>query len=90
MHVVSSITMQPAEPSRVPFFASESKSMRTSISSAFRIGTEEPPGITPFNLFPFRMPPQTSKINSGRGTPNSRSICFAEMPQRVLVIRYIA
>src|SRR5947207_14970281 len=74
MHAVSSITIAPQEPSNVPFDASESKSIRTSHSSGRRIGTDEPPGMTPLSLFPFRMPPHSTSINSISGTPSSRSI----------------
>ncbi len=58
MQVLSSMTMMPAEPSRDPALATESKSMATSISSAVNTGTEEPPGITAFSFRPPGIPPQ--------------------------------
>ena len=51
------MTMVPAEPSMEPALAMLSKSMGTSISSARRIGVEEPPGITALSLPPPLIPP---------------------------------
>src|SRR5579862_8771877 len=49
MQAVSSSTTTPPEPSIDPVFATESKSMATSISSGRRTGVDEPPGTTAFN-----------------------------------------
>src|SRR5437870_13813062 len=73
MHAVSSITMTPHEPNKVPFAANESKSIRTSHSSGRRMGTDEPPGMMPVNLLPLRTPPQTSFTKSIHEIPNSLS-----------------
>src|SRR3989338_11303876 len=45
MHVVSSMTMTPADPASDPALASESKSLGTSHSDAVRMGVDIPPGI---------------------------------------------
>ena len=57
MQTVSSITMMPAEPSNEPAFCTESMSIGTSISSGVKIGMDAPPGMTPFSVRPFGMPP---------------------------------
>ena len=60
MQVSSSMTMMPHEPSSEPALATESKSIATSISSAVKTGTDEPPGMTAFSCLPFGMPPACS------------------------------
>ena len=60
MQVVSSITMTPAEPAIVPAFRRPSTSIVTSISSARRIGADDPPGTTAFSRRPGRTPPASS------------------------------
>ncbi len=52
MQVSSSMTMMPHEPSSDPAFATESKSIATSISSAVNTGTDDPPGMTAFSCLP--------------------------------------
>ncbi len=56
MQVVSSITITPPEPAMVPAAISESKSMRTSISSAVSTLAEIPPGMTALSFRPPRTP----------------------------------
>ena len=73
MQVSSSITTTPPEPSMDPALASESKSMGTSISSAFSRGQELPPGITAFSFLPPGIPPATSSIMRFRLKPIGNS-----------------
>src|SRR5882724_9063269 len=56
MHVVSSSTTTPPDPSIEPAFIRVSKSIATSISSAVRMGVLDPPGTTPFRPRPFGIP----------------------------------
>src|ERR1700723_258393 len=60
MQVVSSRTTTPPDPSIEPVFATESKSMATSISSGNSTGVDDPPGTTAFKLRPLGIPPPTS------------------------------
>src|SRR5208283_5539000 len=69
MSVSSSRIKGPPDPAIVFALASESKSNATSHSSALKIGVDDPPGITAFSFFPFRMPPQTSSISRNSGKP---------------------
>ena len=55
-----SITTTPAEPIEEPAWTSDVKSIRTSTSSAVRIGVEEPPGMIAFSSRPFGIPPPMS------------------------------
>ena len=57
MSTVSSSTMIAAEPSSDPACWMASKLAGMSIWSGSRIGTDEPPGITAFMVWPSRMPP---------------------------------
>ena len=69
MHVSSSMTTTPPEPSMEPILARESKSIGTSISPAVNTGQDEPPGMTHFNFLPPGMPPPTSSIIRRSGKP---------------------
>ena len=73
MHTVSSITITAPEPSIDPALAIESKSIVQSImTSAGSTGADDPPGITAFNLCPFRTPPAISS-SSENGVPSGTS-----------------
>ena len=73
MLVSSSRITMPPDPAIVFSFAMESKSIGVSHSEAFSTGEEEPPGMTAFNFFPLRMPPQTSSIIRIRLNPSGSS-----------------
>ena len=86
MLVVSSITINPPDPSIVPVANPPSANDSYDINrgspaavfknkSAGRIGTEEPPATTAFNFFPPFIPPQYSSLykNSSTGKPISIS-----------------
>ena len=69
---VSSNTMTPAEPAIVPAFLSPSTSIVTSISSARRIGAEDPPGTTPLRRpFPETPPARSMSWRSVMPTDSS-------------------
>src|SRR3972149_8849350 len=71
MHVVSSSTTMPAEPSSEPAFCTPSKLACVSSCEGSRIGTDEPPGMTAFSVRPSRTPPARPSINS-------RSVMFID------------
>jgi hypothetical protein len=60
MQVPSGMTMTPQVPAIVPRPAIDSMSKVTSISSARRIGVDDPPGMTALSRFPSRRPPAMS------------------------------
>ena len=60
MQTESSMTMMPADPRNDPAFCTESMSIGTSISLGVKIGIDAPPGMTPFRVRPFGMPPACS------------------------------
>ena len=68
MQVVSSRTMAPAEPSIEPALTTPSKLACVSSWSGSRIGTDEPPGMTAFSVWPSRIPWQycSPKMSSFR------------------------
>src|SRR5580704_14158531 len=84
MQVSSSMTITPPDPSMLFAFASESKSIGTSHSSAFNTGHDDPPGITAFNFLPPRIPPPTSLIirNSGKPIGSSYTPGLLTCPDR--------
>ena len=58
--IVTRPATTPPDPSIEPAFATESKSIATSISSAVSAGQDDPPGTTALSPRPFGIPPPTS------------------------------
>ena len=72
MSAVSSSTMTPPAPRKVPLARGPSKSMGVSSSSAVMTGVDTPPGMTALSLRPPLTPPAAAKI-SLRGVPMGNS-----------------
>jgi hypothetical protein len=73
IETVSSMTTTPAEPIMVPALRRPSTSMVTSISSALRMGAEEPPGTTAFSRPLPATPPAWSSMSWRRVTETGAS-----------------